>query len=254
MRNPAPLPDRPRIALFATCLVNNFYPDTGFASARLLELAGYPVSIPQDQTCCGQPNYNNGDPTSAITAAKHFIRTFSDYDVIVVPSSSCAGMIINHYPRLLKGDSEWETKALAIANRSWEIVDFLSSHALDRLPVNESFNQPFCHHHSCSSLREVQVSDQVNKLLSHCLPNATRKQLSEPETCCGFGGTFSIKQPAIATKLAKNKIQDAMNTGTSVCTTLDTGCKWHLQNNNNQKSFHLEHLLEYLYSALRGSR
>lgn len=252
MQAPTLPESNPSIALFATCLVNNFYPKTGIASAKILQIAGFQVSVPASQTCCGQPNYNNGDPQSAVSAAKQFIKTFEGFDVIVVPSSSCAGMIINHYPKLLESDTEWSPKAKELANRTWEIVDFLTDRALNRLPINLNYKESLCHHHSCSSLREVKATHQINQLLNHCLPNVTLTPLKEPETCCGFGGAFSAKLPDIANKLAHNKLKDITDTGTHRCTMLDSGCKWHLQNNNDQQDLHLEHFLEFLYRAMEN--
>ncbi|MCG8668943.1 MAG: (Fe-S)-binding protein [Pseudomonadales bacterium] len=242
---------KPQVALFATCLVNTFHTKVGFAAAALLDAIGYSVEVPTQQTCCGQPNYNNGDHNGAITVAKHTIETLTSYDHVIVPSSSCAGMIKNHYPRLLDAEHDWRRKAEGLANKTWELVDFVYQKKRHALPSNADFRKTITHHDSCSSIRETKVTDQVRSLIAECLPNAHFKELSESEACCGFGGTFCVKFGDIASQLATNKITDIGNTKADYCTSLDSGCNAHLNRfAESYETVRLQHLAVFLAEQL----
>ena len=249
--NRSALRTRGDVALFVTCLVNTLRPALGFATVRLLEAAGYNVVVPEDQTCCGQPNYNNGDPAHGAAAARATIDAFAPWQQVVVPSASCAGMIRNHYPRLLVDDPVWHQKALSLAERTWELAAFLHQ-SLDRLPQNPAFSSTLTHHDSCSALREVKVTGPVRELLAHCLPNATLNELSEPEACCGFGGTFCAKFNEVSQKMAQNKLDDINATEAAVATSLDLGCHLQLQSVKQipQADTELVHLAELLAREL----
>lgn len=243
--------NRPTVALFATCLLNNFRPSIGFAAVKLLEAAGYRVIVPKNQSCCGQPNYNNGDPDGARNAAQTFFKTFAGIDRIVVPSASCGGMIKNHFPRLMAG-TVWEEQAQSLANNTWELADFLYQQSINPLPKNESFTEAIAHHDSCSSLREMKVTHQVRKLIQHSLPNAKLVELTEPEACCGFGGTFCVKFNGISQKLGNNKLKDIAHTQATVVSSLDLGCNLHLQSLAPHQSTNLNivHFAELLANAV----
>ncbi|MDX1694644.1 MAG: (Fe-S)-binding protein [Ketobacteraceae bacterium] len=233
------------VAFFVTCLVNTLRPDAGFAAIRLLEAAGFNVAVPRAQTCCGQPNYNNGDPAHAANGARAVIEAFSPWQQVVVPSASCAGMIRNHYPRLLADDPIWLPRARALAEKTRELAEFLAPVA-HRLPSNPDFTGRLTHHHSCSALREIGVTQPVEALLSHCLPNADVRELQEPEACCGFGGTFCVKFHAVSGKMGQNKLADIRSTGAATTTSLDLGCQLHLQSLQTQGDIELIHLAELL--------
>ena len=240
--------DKATVALFVTCLVNSLRPGVGFAAAKLLHAAGFTVVVPETQSCCGQPNDNNGDPASARRAARGFIEAFEAYPSIVVPSASCAGMIRNHYPRLLKDDPEWLARFARLQERIYELADFLWIHHA-RLPVNTGYKSTLTHHDSCSALREMKVTPQVRRLLSYCLPNANFAELAEPEACCGFGGTFCIKFNAVSRKMGNNKLTDINSTGAEVATSLDSGCILHLQSlqqRDDKEATPFMHLAELL--------
>ena len=247
INQPQPPADHAVVALYVTCLVNSLRPSVGFATASLLEAAGFRVVVPETQTCCGQPNYNNGDPASARRAAMVFIETFEDFPYIIVPSASCAGMIRNHYPRLLENHPQWQERLKRVNPRVYELADFLWHHH-DRLPVNSDFCDTLTHHDSCSALREVAVSEQVRLLIHHCLPNATFRELQEPEACCGFGGTFCVKFNAVSRKMGHNKLTDIVTTGAALATSLDSSCLMQLQSlqNASDTTVSLLHLAELL--------
>ena len=211
-----------RIALFATCLIDTFRPSAGFATVKLLEQAGYQVDVPESQTCCGQPSYNNGDVASARQIAQQTIETFSDYDYIVIPSGSCAGMLIKHYPKLFEDSPEWKKKATDFSSRCHELVKFLHEHT-KKPTFDISHKKTVTYHDSCSSLREIGNKQQTRDLLK-----ANEKlnliEMSDSETCCGFGGTFCVKYPEISENMVDDKIKNIQATGADLLVAGDMGC------------------------------
>ena len=213
---------RARVALFVTCLVDFLRPSVGFAAAKLIEDAGLTVEVPLKQTCCGQPAYNAGDRKNAEALARQTIALFEGYDYVVAPSGSCAGMLREHYPRLLSGDPDWSGRARAFAARCHELVSFLTD-VLGRREVSARYEGVVTYHDSCSGLREMNVKSQPRELLSS-VEGLTLKELATPEICCGFGGTFCVKYPAISTRLADDKIADILATGADTVLAGDLGC------------------------------
>lgn len=211
----------PRVGLFATCLVDLMRPIVGFAAVKLLEDAGCTVSVPEAQTCCGQPAYNSGDNSDTIDIAKGVIATFEAFDYVVVPSGSCGGMISHHYPVLFEDDPEWKARAQAVADKTYELLAFL----YDVLKVTPAaaFDGTVTYHDSCSGLRELNIKDQPRALLG----NVTGLSLSEgneTETCCGFGGLFCVKYPDISEKMVDAKVADIVATGADTVLAGDLGC------------------------------
>ena len=217
--------DRPRVALFATCLVDFFRPQIGFAAAKLIEQSGCDVEVPL-QTCCGQPAYNAGDEKDAVALARNVVQTFLPYDYVVVPSGSCAGMIRIHYPRLFKNDPEWEAHAQILADKTHELFSFLVNvrgvGAVDAECLGVA-----AYHDSCSSLRENGVAREPRLLLSSVRGLSVR-DFKDTEVCCGFGGLFSVKFPEISTRMADDKIADGKNVGARMIVGGDLGCLLHL--------------------------
>ena len=163
MTTPQP-PTRPKAGLFVTCLVDLIRPSIGFAAARLIELAGCDVVVPEGQTCCGQPAYNSGDKNNATVLARQTIRAFAGCDYVVVPSGSCAGQLKLHVPRLLS-DSEDATAAAAFAARVFELTAFLTDER-KLAGVPGRFDGTVTYHDSCSGLRELHIKRQPRELLS----------------------------------------------------------------------------------------
>jgi L-lactate dehydrogenase complex protein LldE len=217
---------RPRVGLFVTCLVDLVRPQIGFASVRLLEDSGCEVVVPRAQTCCGQPAWNAGADGPAIAIAKQVIETFETFDYVVAPSGSCAGMIKRHYPEVLDGDPAWRSRALALGAKTHELMSFLVKvRGVKSVPARLAGTG--CYHDSCSSLREMQVRDEPRTLL-RSVEGLTLKELQDPETCCGFGGLFSVKYPEISEKMADNKIADIQASGAAMLAGPDLGCLLHL--------------------------
>ena len=210
------------IGLFATCLVDLTRPSVGFATAKLLANAGCKVTVPIAQSCCGQPAYNSGDNVGARAMAKNIIKVFRDFDYIVVPSGSCAGMIRHHYLGLFKEDQEWSPQAGALAEKTFELTSFLVD-IIKISGVNADYHGTVTYHDSCSSLREIQVRDQPRKLLNKVNGTVLKEGL-EAETCCGFGGLFCVKYPDISGHMVDVKVDDILATGADTLLANDLGC------------------------------
>ena len=211
-----------RVALFATCLVDLLRPSVGFAAVKLLQHAGCEVEVPLTQTCCGQPAYNNGDKKTAIQLAKQVVDTFYSYDHVVIPSGSCGGMIKIHYPELLKEEPVYHDKATALAGRCHELTSFLVD-VLKQDSFEASFDGQITYHDSCSSQREMGIKQQPRQLL-HNLNGCQLNEMADTESCCGFGGTFCIKFPAISTRMVDDKVNHINKSGADTLVAGDLGC------------------------------
>ena len=244
----APTNTEPHVALFVTCLADLFRPAVGFASLELLENAGYEVSVPMAQTCCGQPAYNSGDYAAARALAMQVIDMLEPADYVVVPSGSCAGMLSEHYPRLLEG--QWHDRALALAAKTFELTAFL--HEIARLPATQKgqgspTDAATAYLDSCAGLRELSIRDQPRALLRN-LCNIQPLELPQRDVCCGFGGTFCAKMPAISAKMADDKLDQAVATGADTLIGGDLGCLLHLAGRAKRRglSLKLRHVAEIL--------
>ncbi|HZF36431.1 MAG TPA: (Fe-S)-binding protein [Candidatus Angelobacter sp.] len=211
-----------RVGLFVTCLVDLFRPTVGFAAVKLLEEAGCTVEAPRAQTCCGQPAYNSGDRADTRAIAARVIAAFEPYDYVVAPSGSCAGMIREHYPALFGDDPALQKRAQALAARTYELVSFLTDvRGVSRVAAR--FDGTITYHDSCSGLRELGVKQQPRKLLA-TVEGLRLAELPGAEICCGFGGTFCVKYPAISDKIVSEKTADIAATGADTLLAGDLGC------------------------------
>ncbi len=214
--------ERVRVALFVTCLVDLFRPSVGFAAVKLLEEAGATVEVPLAQTCCGQPAYNSGDRESAKRIAEKVIDAFEGYDCVVAPSGSCAAMIRCHYPQLFADDPAKRARAEALAARTYELLSFLvDQRGLCR--VNARWLRRAAYHDACSGLRELGIKEQPRRLLAS-VEGLSLSELRGAETCCGFGGAFSVKYPEISEKMATDKEADIVASGAQAVLCGDLGC------------------------------
>lgn len=222
MKQDATAPQRPKVALFVTCLVDIFRPSIGFAAVKLLELAGCTVEVPRSQTCCGQPAYNSGDRRTAAKLASQVIRDFASYDYVVAPSGSCAGMLRKHYPTLFEEGTPERAAADAFADKCHELVSFLTR--VMKIESTSGYcDRPVTYHDSCSGLRELGIREEPRRLLLQ-IPGLELKELQESEVCCGFGGTFCVKYPAISNAMVDQKIADVEKTGAGLLLAGDLGC------------------------------
>ncbi len=212
---------RPRAGLFVTCLVDTFRPSVGFAAAKLVEAAGCDVVVPSGQTCCGQPAYNSGDRAAAAQFARQTIAAFSDCDYIVVPSGSCAGMLKVHFVELLDGTPE-HGAAQTFAAKVFELTTFLAvERRLQSVPGR--YDGAVTYHDSCSGLRELGVKDAPRDLLA-LVDGLKLNEMTECETCCGFGGLFSVKYPDISNAMVEKKTTHADKSGAKLLLAGDLGC------------------------------
>lgn len=219
-----------KVGLFVTCLVDLMRPSIGFAALKLLEEAGCEVSVPETQTCCGQPGYNAGDRASALALARKVLAEFEAFDYVVAPSGSCAGMIRTHYPDLFAGQPE-EARVLALCMRVYELTDFLAN----VLRFERSIKTPIktiTYHDSCAGLRELNVKVQPRALLAQ-MEGLQLKEMDECEACCGFGGTFAVKYGDISTHIADRKCDNIAASvaahGTAAVVLGDLGCMLNIE-------------------------
>ena len=216
-----------RVGLFVTCLVDMMRPSVGFAAIRLLEAGGAEVVVPPAQTCCGQPAYNSGDRADAKALAAKVVAEFETCDFLVAPSGSCSGMIRTHYPDLFADDPAMAKRVEALAAKTRELTDFLVNELkLDRVPGR--FDGTVTYHDSCAGLREMGVKTQPRALLGK-VPGLKLDEMAEPETCCGFGGTFSVKFGEISARLADNKCGHIKANGADAVVLGDLGCMLNIE-------------------------
>ena len=216
-----------RVGLFVTCLVDLMRPSIGFAALRLLEAAGCEVAVPSTQTCCGQPGYNSGDQKAAKALALKVLEEFEGCDYVVLPSGSCAGMIRVHYPALFKDDPAVIESIKRLSARTYELTDFLVNIAkLQNIPGD--YSGSLTYHDSCSGLREMGVQAQPRALLAR-IPGVKLTEMRESTTCCGFGGTFSVKFGDISARMADNKCEHIAQTGAGAIVAGDLGCLMNIE-------------------------
>ena len=240
------------VALFVTCLVDLFRPRVGFAAVRLLEEAGCRVDVPALQTCCGQPAYNAGDRADARVIARQTIDAFEGYRQVVVPSGSCAGMIRNHFPPLLADEPDYHRKAVALANRTWELTAFMVD-VLGQETVAASYDGIVTYQDSCSCLREVGTRRQPRRLLQS-VAGLEFEEAPSADTCCGFGGTFSVKYAPISIEMVERKA-DALTAGNAdTIVGADLGCLLNIAGRLRRKGDRIavRHIAELLAGDVDG--
>ena len=213
---------RPRVGLFATCLVDLFRPSVGFSAAKLIEDAGCEVHVPMAQTCCGQPAYNSGDRKDTRALAIQVIELFEGYDYVVAPSGSCAAMLKHHYPEVFKGDVKWEERCRRFSDKVFELVSFLTD-VMFVPKVDATFDGSVTYHDSCSGLRELGVEKQPRKLLA-TVEGLELKEMAGSDVCCGFGGTFCVKYSDISGTIGSKKSANITATGADMLLAGDMGC------------------------------
>ena len=202
-----------QIQLFATCLGDLVLPDAVADAETLLGEAGYEVEFPRGQVCCGQPAFNSGHRAAARRVARTFVRSFSREAPVVVPSGSCATMVAHYLPELT-GSAPYDV---------WELSAFLDRESVAVARRNEG--RALAYHDSCHMLRELGISEQPRRLLE--ASGATLVPLRRPDLCCGFGGTFSVRQPEVSVAMADDKL--ASTGRAEALVTADPGCLMHLR-------------------------
>lgn len=245
-RDTAAPPSSPRVGLFVTCLVDAMRPSVGFAALKLLREAGCRVEVPRAQTCCGQPAFNSGGSADAAVLARHFIETFEPYDYVVAPSGSCIGMTRSHYPEALADDPPWAGRARRLAERSFEITSFLAD-VMHFAPAGRRLDASATYHDSCSGLRELGVFAQPRALLDR-VAGLEMRPLEGHDVCCGFGGTFCVKYPAISNAVVGDKAAAVERSGAQLLLGGDLGCLMNMagklsRNGSKVRVFHTVEVL-----------
>jgi L-lactate dehydrogenase complex protein LldE len=234
------------VYFFGTCLIDLIFPQAGLSAMRLLRREGIRVVYPHGQTCCGQPPYNSGYRDEARKVAITQLDAFPENIPVVVPSASCAGMLRVHYPRLFAG-SPAEARALRFADRVYELAEFLVC-VLDLEPVDLGPPLQVAVHNSCSARRELGVADVALDLLGR-LSNVRASEPDHAYECCGFGGTFAVKQPEISAAMAADKTAAIAATGAPILVGQDCGCLMNLDGTFRRQGRGLEvkHIAELLW-------
>lgn len=233
------------VSLFIPCLVDQVYPEIGMAMASVLRRLGVKIKYDDAQTCCGQPAFNSGYRDEALSVAVHFLEVFREAEVIVAPSGSCVAMIRNFYPHLFAGHPKFE-EAQALGKRVFEFSEFLVNR-LGVVDVNAAFKRKAGFHNSCHSYRELRISEEPLKLLRHVRGLELIVPPGEP-VCCGFGGTFSIKFPAISQTMTRSRLETFEQLGVDTVISNDPGCVLQMRQEAKARGNKLEvmHLAEVL--------
>lgn len=222
-----------RIALFITCYNDVLFPEVGRAIVRLLRRLGHEVEFPSEQTCCGQMHYNSGYQDACIPLVERFVDAFAGYDVIVTPSGSCASMVRRHHPLVAELAAErgqdgagLSVRVAAVAPRVLELSEFLVD-VLGVTDVGARFPHTVAFHPTCHSTRLLGVGDRPARLLA-AVDGLTLLDLPRSEACCGFGGTFAIKNADTSVAMGLDKVDDVLHSGAEVLTAGDTSCLMHI--------------------------
>lgn len=221
-------PKGKRVSLFVTCMVDMLYPKTGVSVVDVLTHLGVEVDFPMAQTCCGQPAFNGGYRDEAKQVAEQFLRAFQDAEVIVTPSGSCAAMVRHEYPDLFSADRDMRDEAERLASITWEFAEFIVD-GLGITDLNGHLSQPqeFAFHDSCHGLRLLGLK-QAGRTLVGSLENATIVDWDNSETCCGFGGLFSVKMADVSGAMLQEKMDHIESSDASVILTGDVSCLSHI--------------------------
>jgi L-lactate dehydrogenase complex protein LldE len=217
-----------QIALFITCFNDTLFPGVGRATVTVLERLGVQVDFPEEQTCCGQMHFNTGYHAEAVPLARRFVRAFAGAEAIVCPSASCAGMVREAYPRLAAqaGDEELGRDAAAIVPRVYELTEYLVD-VLGVEDVGASFPHRVTYHPTCHSLRALHVGDRPERLL-RAVHGIELVDLDEAAECCGFGGTFAVKNADTSIAMLTDKLRHVLDTRAEVCASSDASCLMHI--------------------------
>jgi L-lactate dehydrogenase complex protein LldE len=213
-----------RVALFVTCLNDTLFPEAGIATVRVLERLGHEVEFPEAQTCCGQLHFNSGYQENALTLVRRFVRVFAEAEVVVAPSASCVAMVREFYPYLAEqaDDAALARDVAAVAPRVLELTELLVTR-LGVEDVGASFPHRVTYHPTCHSLRVLRLGDAPLRLLG-AVRGLDLVELPRADECCGFGGTFAIKNADTSNAILDDKVQAVLDSNVDFVTAVDTSC------------------------------
>ncbi len=248
-----------RVALFITCYNDLMYPEVGRAVVRLLRRLGHEVDFPAEQTCCGQMHFNSGYQDACIPLVKRFVDAFAGYDTVVTPSGSCASMVRRYHPLVAElaaeqgRDAGLSEKVAAVSPTVYELSEFLVD-VLGVTDVGARFPHSVAFHPTCHSTRLLGVGDRPTRLLA-AVEGLTLVDLPRSEACCGFGGTFAVKNADTSIAMGLDKVDDVRGSGAEVLTAGDTSCLMHIGGLlSRQKSpMRVMHLAEILAETGTGA-
>jgi L-lactate dehydrogenase complex protein LldE len=217
-----------RVALFVTCLVDGLFPDVGKATVGLLERLGCTVEVPRAQTCCGQMHINTGYLSEAVPLVRRHAAAFAGYDAVVAPSGSCAGSVRHQHAWVAEeaGDPELAAAAREVASRTYELSEFLVD-VLGVTDVGAYYPHRVTYHPTCHSLRVLRVGDRPLRLLRE-VDGIDLVELPQAESCCGFGGTFAVKNADTSAAMLADKMHHVLSTRAEVCSASDSSCLLHI--------------------------
>lgn len=240
-----------RVALFITCFNDTLFPGTGRATVAVLERLGHQVDFPPEQTCCGQMHANSGYQHEALPLVRRFVRVFGEAEAVVTPSGSCAAMVRDQYARLADqaGDERLAEEVAALAPRVHELSQFLTGE-LGVEDVGARYPHRVTYHPTCHSLRLLHVGDAPLRLL-RAVEGIDLVDLPDADSCCGFGGTFAVKNADTSAAMLTDKVRRILDTGAEVCTAADNSCLMHIGGalSRARAGVRVEHLAEILASA-----
>jgi L-lactate dehydrogenase complex protein LldE len=221
--------DSLRVSLFITCYNDTLFPETGKAVVRVLERLGHSVEFPAAQTCCGQMHYNTGYQAEAMPLLERFVAQFKEAEAVVVPSSSCVAMMQDHYPKMaaVLGDQRLIADVEALLPKVFEFSEFLTRR-LGLEDVGACYPHRVTYHASCHGLRNLALGDGPVRLLK-AVRGIDLVELEGLEQCCGFGGTFAVKNADVSGAMLADKMKAVLDTRADVCTACDNSCLMHIQ-------------------------
>ena len=239
-----------RVSLFITCYNDTLFPETGKAVVCVLERLGHTVDFPPDQTCCGQMHWNTGYLREAVPIIRHFVEVFRDAESVCVPSSSCVAMIRDHYQKaaVASSDRAFIADVDALLPRIYEFSEFLVN-KLGVTDVGATYPHRVTYHASCHSMRSLHLGEIPLRLLRD-VRGIQLVDLPEVDQCCGFGGTFAIKNADVSSAMLADKARQVLNTGAEVCTAVDNSCLMHFYGSlHRQRTYvRMAHIAEILAS------
>lgn len=244
-----------RVALFITCFNDTLFPETGIAMTRLLERLGCDVTFPLEQTCCGQMHYNTGYQREALPLIRHFVNVFGEAEVVVSPSASCVGMVREQYPHAAEQshDAPLAAAVEALVPRVYELSEFLTD-VLGREDVGAYFPHRVTYHPTCHSLRGLRVGDRPLRLL-RAVRGIDLVELPDASECCGFGGTFAVKNADTSQAMLADKVRAVLDTKAEMVCAADNSCLMHIGGALSRQRTGVRplHLAEILASTEEGA-